>query len=106
MTVCRESRAVACKVYTLSFGTQYTPPSVWFSFELDTLHMSCHVIDGFERQEEKATLEKNITDFMRLSIKSLDRHDPLSVIATPYTTIGDLELAFQEENQIPQAESI
>ncbi len=245
MTVCRESRAVASRVYTLSFGTQYNPPSVWFAFELDTLHMSCHVVDGFESHEyevedlgndftivknlslsepchlemreagdpfpfiwyaetiapfqalenvtyvideyeekdcanlvfmdpqdalagflshgaeynrardrkwnlhrpnwesraagylveeveelraqghdfrgwklpkfqrmvattpeKKAALKKNVTEFMRLNIVSLDGHNTLSIIATPGTTVGDLELAFRNERQIPQTERI
>ncbi|KAK0105637.1 hypothetical protein ONS95_004167 [Cadophora gregata] len=46
--VCRESRAVAEKSYTMAFGSPISSPRVWFSFERDTLHMSEDVIATFE----------------------------------------------------------
>lgn len=35
----RESRLVAKKIYTRSFGSLYSPPTTWFNFALDTLYL-------------------------------------------------------------------
>ena len=46
--ICKESYSVAEKMYAKSFGTQFTFPSTWFNFELDTLHLDW----GYDPNEE------------------------------------------------------
>lgn len=56
LTICRESRYEALKVYTLSFRTKANPPKIYFDFKQDTLFLT------FEKWHGEGDYEGGIDD--------------------------------------------
>ena len=55
-TVCRESRAIVGQRFTLAFGSESIPPTLWFDFTIDTLYLDW----GFSRHgREEWRLKKH-----------------------------------------------
>jgi hypothetical protein len=53
LMACKESRLVAERCYTKSFGTKYSAPSTWFNSDLDTFYLNPG--NTFEANEEANT---------------------------------------------------
>jgi hypothetical protein len=88
---CRESRAVATKIYTLAFGTS-PYPCTWFDFSNDTLYLDWEISNDYTTRYIDYGLCYSHSDLGRDARKvvNLAVNDGLAFIGSPWE-ITDLE---------------
>jgi len=72
LLACKESFAVASKIYTRAFGTEHSSPQTWFNFEIDTLYLDLGITFTYRNSLLDALVEEDLHRVQKLYMENDD----------------------------------